>query len=415
MKKGKLIGYLVGILVIVVLIFGIVSIARKGSSGEKKEAKKQTTKTVDNSVKLTNLTVTAPEPAVTRAGEELQLDIQTEPAKATNKKLKWTINGKSKGIKVTKDGMLTLADSYAKQDVTLVASSTDGSKLTSEVKLKVYPKIDPSKPMVAVTFDDGPNPSTTNKMLDTLEQNYAKATFFVLGQNAKYYPETVKREYDLGMEVGTHTYSHVVLTNLGQGQLNTEVEKSVDAIVKAIGVKPNLMRPPYGAVNKSVLKTVGSYDLCCMNWSLDTEDWKYKSADATYKAAMTAKDGDVILLHDIHDYNIDAVKRFVPDLIAEGFQLVTVPELYAARGETLDPGTVHFRTDPTTEASNETTAAQEGDSATASEASTGEETSTTSVDDSSEDTTETSTETSEDTSESSTATTAVFDSTKATN
>ena len=200
-------------------------------------------------------------------------------------------------------------------------------------------------------------------MLDALEENYAKATFFCLGQNAGYYPETVQREYNLGMEVGTHTYSHVVLTSLSASALDSEISKSVDAINKAIGVKPSLMRPPYGAVNKTVLSAVGGYNLCCMNWSLDTEDWKTKNADATYNEVMKAQDGDVVLLHDIHEYNVDAVKRFVPDLIAEGFQLVTVPELYEARGETLEAGTVHYRTDPTTQAGTETAPAASTDSA----------------------------------------------------
>ena len=220
-----------------------------------------------------------------------------------------------------------------------------------------------SDKMVAFTFDDGPNPETTTPMLDALEENYAKATFFCLGQNAGYYPETVQREYNLGMEVGTHTYSHVVLTSLSASALDSEISKSVDAINKAIGVKPSLMRPPYGAVNKTVLSAVGGYNLCCMNWSLDTEDWKTKNADATYNEVMKAQDGDVVLLHDIHEYNVDAVKRFVPDLIAEGFQLVTVPELYEARGETLEAGTVHYRTDPTTQAGTETAPAASTDSA----------------------------------------------------
>ena len=81
------------------------------------------------------------------------------------------------------------------------------------------------------------------------------------------------------------------------------------------------------------------------------------------REVMKAQDGDVVLLHDIHEYNVDAVKRFVPDLIAEGFQLVTVPELYEARGETLEAGTVHYRTDPTTQAGTETAPAASTDSA----------------------------------------------------
>src|SRR5699024_3764074 len=125
------------------------------------------------------------------------------------------------------------------------------------------------------------------------------------------------------------------------------------------------MRPPYGAINSTVLAEAKKQGLCVVNWSLDTEDWKTKNADDTYKMVMTATDGDVVLLHDIHEYNINAVERFVPDLIAEGYQLVTVSEMYAARGETLDPGTIHYRTDPTTAVMEETTAAGDEDGAAA--------------------------------------------------
>ena len=137
------------------------------------------------------------------------------------------------------------------------------------------------------------------------------------------------------------------------------------------------MRPPYGAVNSTVLAEAKKQGLCAVNWSLDTEDWKTKNADDTYKMVMTATDGDVVLLHDIHEYNINAVERFVPDLIAEGYQLVTVSEMYEARGETLDPGTIHYRTDPTTEVSAETTAAGDEDGAASGTTAAGTSASTT--------------------------------------
>ena len=264
---------------------------------------------------------------------------------------------------MSEDGVLTPAEDSAKHTVTVTAKATDGSDLEASFELRIYPEIDPSKPMVAITMDDGPNPDTTNQILDAFEENYAKATFFCLGQNAGYYPEVVKREYDLGMEVGTHTQSHEQLTKLSSSALTSEISESVDAIKEATGTAPVLMRPPYGAVNSTVLAEAKKQGLCAVNWSLDTEDWKTKNADDTYKMVMTATDGDVVLLHDIHEYNINAVERFVPDLIAEGYQLVTVSEMYEARGETLDPGTIHYRTDPTTEVSAETTAAGDEDGA----------------------------------------------------
>ena len=351
-KKKSVAGKMIAaVVVVVILLCGIFAIMKNLASpasadnkagnkeGNSAKATEASTEAPDNSVPMTGLKVTAPATTI-RVGQTMQLKISHEPSNATNTKLKWSCS-KDGMVTVTKDGVLKPGKNAGKNTVKVTATATDGSKLSASFDLRIYPAIDPSKPMVAITFDDGPNPETTTPMLDALEENYAKATFFCLGQNAGYYPETVQREYNLGMEVGTHTYSHVVLTSLSASALDSEISKSVDAINKAIGVKPSLMRPPYGAVNKTVLSAVGGYNLCCMNWSLDTEDWKTKNADATYNEVMKAQDGDVVLLHDIHEYNVDAVKRFVPDLIAEGFQLVTVPELYEARGETLEAGTVH--------------------------------------------------------------------------
>lgn len=375
-KKVNVAQYIIMILVVFILLCGIFSIFRKltgttstdkiskGESGssQTEQAAEATTEgeKVDNSVPMTKFTVTAPEPSI-REGQTMQLDIKTEPANATNTKIKWTCN-KEGLVDISEDGVLTPAEGSEKNTVTIIGETTDGSKLSQTFDLRIYPKIDPSKPMVAITFDDGPYDKTTPTMLDALEDNYAKATFFCLGQNAEYYPDVVKREYDLGMEVGTHTYQHLQLTTLDGDALESEITKALEANKAATGVEPTLMRPPYGSADDTVLKAVGKHNLVCINWSLDTEDWKTKNADATYEQVMKATDGDIVLLHDIHDYNVNAVKRFVPDLIEEGYQLVTVSELYEARGEKLDPGTLHYRTDPTTEATGETEAASSEDS-----------------------------------------------------
>lgn len=369
-NKMKIIQYAVTILVIIVLLCGIFSIIKrltgtsstdKLSNNVSKEQGKIVEKEVDNSVPLTKLSISAPEGTI-RVGETMNLDIAYEPNNATNTELKWSCSDKG-AVSVSEDGVIEPANDAAKKTVTVTAKTTDGSDLSASFQLRIYPEIDPSEPMVAITFDDGPYEPTTTPILDALEENYAKATFFCLGQNVNLYPELVQREYELGMEVGTHTLSHVQLTTLSSSELETEITDSIDALKNAIGVAPTLMRPPYGAVNQDVLNAVGSHNLCCVNWSLDTEDWKTKNADDTYRMVMTATDGDVVLLHDIHDYNVAAVERFVKDLQAEGFQLVTVSEMYEARGETLDPGTIHYRTDPTTQASEETTAALEEDGA----------------------------------------------------
>ncbi len=374
-KRVNIAQIIIMILVVFILLCGIFSIFRRltgttstdklGNSSSKKAAttaSEATTeaKGADNSVPMTSFTVTAPEPSI-RVGQTMQLEIKTEPANATNTKINWTCN-KEGLVEISDDGVLTPAEGSEKNTVTIVGETTDGSNLSQTFDLRIYPEIDPSKPMVAITFDDGPYDKTTPTMLDALEENYAKATFFVLGQNAEYYPDVVKREYDLGMEVGTHTYQHLQLTTLDEDALESEITKAIEANKAATGVEPTLMRPPYGSADDTVLAAVKKHNLTCINWSLDTEDWVTKNADATYEQVMTCTDGDIVLLHDIHDYNVNAVKNFVPDLIEQGFQLVTVSELYEARGEKLEPGTLHYRTDPTTEAASETEAAFSQDS-----------------------------------------------------
>ena len=217
------------------------------------------------------------------------------------------------------------------------------------------------KPRIALTCDDGPG-EYTDELLDCLEANNAHATFFMVGQNVGSWESTVQRMVDLGCEIGNHTWDHPsqTLTNMSIDDVVTEFQKTDDALVQACGQAAMVARAPYGAANQDIYDAVQKPFFM---WSLDTEDWKTKNADATYNEVMKAQDGDVVLLHDIHEYNVDAVKRFVPDLIAEGFQLVTVPELYEARGETLEAGTVHYRTDPTTQAGTETAPAASTDSA----------------------------------------------------
>jgi peptidoglycan/xylan/chitin deacetylase (PgdA/CDA1 family) len=380
MSKGKILRGLVAGLVVVVLLAGIFSIAKRltGSTTADQPKKQESGKTVknsgkstkkgkadedteaaDNSKPMTSLTVKAPQTYI-REGDTMKLKVVYEPADATNTKLKWSCSEKGL-VDVSEDGTLTPAEGSGKNTVTVTAEATDGSDLKQSCELRIYPAIDPTKPMIAITFDDGPNPSTTNAMLDALEENYARATFFCLGNHAEDYPDVVKREYELGMEVGTHTYAHKNIAAESEGVIDEEISKGVKSIEKAIGVKPTLMRPPYGGyasngkVDPRILATAKEYGLCCINWSVDTLDWKGKDPDFTYQAVMKAGDGDIVLLHDIHSYNVKAVERFVPDLIEEGYQLVTVTELYETFHELnkgyyddkkndldlLKPGTIH--------------------------------------------------------------------------
>lgn len=188
--------------------------------------------------------------------------------------------------------------------------------------------IDPSKPMVALTFDDGPHETCTDQILDVLESNRSVATFFEVGRNVRAYPEPVQRMAELGCEVASHSYRHADLTTLGwQGMLD-DLQKTDNAFIDAIGTAPILVRPPYGAVNKNV--RIGS-GRCMITWSVDPQDWRSRDAEVLidYLQNFGSLDGEVVLLHSIHQSTADAMETLIPWLIEEGYQLVTVSELLA--------------------------------------------------------------------------------------
>lgn len=195
--------------------------------------------------------------------------------------------------------------------------------------------------MVALTFDDGPNPIATNAILDTLEQYDAKATFFDLGHLVEKYPDVVKREAALGCEVGSHSYDHKNFSKLTAAQIAADVEKTAAAFQKALGQNPALFRPPYGACNDTVKKQI-PMALCL--WSVDTLDWKSKDAKAVVKAVKSAGDldGKVILLHGIYGSTAEATAELVPYLQGQGYELVTVSQLLAEKyGETPQAGKIY--------------------------------------------------------------------------
>src|SRR5699024_5349718 len=159
------------------------------------------------------------------------------------------------------------------------------------------------RPMIALTFDDGPG-KYTEELLECLEENNAKATFFMLGQNAERYPNTVKHMEKLGMELANHTYDHPILTNLSSTQISNEIEKTSRIMERIAGKAPASMRPPGGAFNHTVRSVSG---LPIIMWSIDTKDWKTKSEDMTYRCVMdNARDGSVVLMHDIHQWSAKA-------------------------------------------------------------------------------------------------------------
>ncbi|HUM82452.1 MAG TPA: polysaccharide deacetylase family protein [Lachnospiraceae bacterium] len=194
-------------------------------------------------------------------------------------------------------------------------------------------------PKIALTFDDGPG-IYTNQILDVLEENNAKATFFMIGEQVSSFSDAVKREHDLGMEQGNHTWDHTTLTHLDAAGIQDEINKTNSVIASVTGANPTLMRPPGGGYNDLV--KANSCGMPLILWSIDTLDWSTKNAQSTYDSVMNnVKDGDVILMHEIYQASLDAAKMLIPALIQQGYQLVTVSDLAASKGTTLTAGTVY--------------------------------------------------------------------------
>ncbi len=195
------------------------------------------------------------------------------------------------------------------------------------------------KKMIALTFDDGPNGKVTQKILDILDKNKAKATFFMLGSRALDNPSMVKKVAEAGHQIGTHTHDHKSLIRLTPDEMLAEVEKSKWAINESGGGIPTLLRPPYGNTDDVVRETI---HMPMINWSVDTLDWKTKNAKAVYKhLTEDVKDGDIVLMHDLYGTTADALQKALPKLRERGFQFVTIDELFQARDGALKLGTVY--------------------------------------------------------------------------
>ena len=199
-------------------------------------------------------------------------------------------------------------------------------------------KIDPAKPMVAITFDDGPSQHTP-PILDVLERFGAVATFYVTGNRVESHREIVQRAYELGNEIASHTWSHPRLTDLSDDDIRTELRNASNAIESIIGSPPLNMRPPFGAYDERVSSTVAEFGLPIIMWSIDPMDWRTKDADSTYDFVMgNIRHGDIVLMHDLTESTAEAAVRLIPALIRRGYQLVTVTELMQYSGITPGPG-----------------------------------------------------------------------------
>jgi peptidoglycan/xylan/chitin deacetylase (PgdA/CDA1 family) len=202
-----------------------------------------------------------------------------------------------------------------------------------------YNSVKTTEPVVALTFDDGPHPTLTPRLLDMLKERGVKATFYVIGQEVVRFPEIVQRMVAEGHEIGNHTHTHPSLPKIGSARVGEEISKSNAAIEQAVGVRPTTMRPPYGAINPAITKRLNEeFDLPVILWSVDPQDWKIRKAShVSNHMLQNAHPGAILLAHDIHASTIDAMPAVLDGLAAKGYRFATVSELIALDGKATEP------------------------------------------------------------------------------
>ena len=203
--------------------------------------------------------------------------------------------------------------------------------------------LDPAKPMVALTFDDGPYAPVGNRLMDVLELYNGRATFFVVGNRIPAYQDEILRMKNNGHEVANHTHEHRYLTGLSAEQVQVQIEQCNQMIAAVTGQAPTLVRVPGGFYNDAVLANIRQPVIM---WSIDTRDWKTKDAVKTVNQVLSrVQDGDIILMHELYQATGDAVEAVVPALAEQGYQMVTVSELASLRGGAA-PGAVYHNFRP---------------------------------------------------------------------
>ena len=205
------------------------------------------------------------------------------------------------------------------------------------------PKSGNRKPMVSLTFDDGPS-RYTDHILDLLEEHGGRATFFVLGYRVEGHRSTIQRAHNLGNEIASHSWSHARLAFLYPEEITRELQSTSEAISSVTGYSPPIMRPPFGQTSERVRTVAAELGYAIINWNLDTLDWRYRDAEKIYNTIMEkVEDGSFIVMHDIRPTTAEAMEKVIPALIAKGYELVTVSELLAYFYGDLEPGKIYGR------------------------------------------------------------------------
>lgn len=230
------------------------------------------------------------------------------------------------------------------QAETEIPTVSEITSVPEEITKMTY-EIDITKPLVALTFDDGPNLTTTVKVLDVLEEYQVPASFFLIGNNIT--PSTekvVKRAFDMGCEIDNHSKTHSAMPDMEPAAIAEEIKFVSDKVEEITGSPTKFFRPPYIAVNDTMYESIDMPFICgagCNDW-----DDNVSVDERVENTIKQVRDGTIILLHDSqgNSKTVEAIKRIIPSLLEEGYQFVTVEELFNAKGIEISPDDTNLYT-----------------------------------------------------------------------
>ena len=197
---------------------------------------------------------------------------------------------------------------------------------------------------IALTFDDGPSGHFTSELLEGLALREVHATFFLCGYRVDQFPKLTARIAEEGHEIGVHGDAHKMFPELSEGELCEDLQAAREKITAAAGKEPTLLRPPGGQYNLEKLKATACADLPVILWSIDPHDWcRDNCGEVAGSVINSAKNGDIILMHDMSDSSVKAALQIIDALEDQGFEFVTVSELAYLSGTELSGGQAYSR------------------------------------------------------------------------
>ncbi len=234
-----------------------------------------------------------------------------------------------------------------KDNDTPIDSDSADAQTTTESAVAIVPEdnpygIDPSKPMIALTFDDGPSKYTWS-IVSSLVQHDARATFFLVGNRVATHEAAIDFLLENHQEVASHSFSHANLAQSTDEEVLAQIQKADSALQTQHDYTPTLFRVPYGERDQRVMEILRQQGKPAIGWSVDPRDWEVQDKDTIVKHVLShVKDGDIVLMHDLYKPTADAVAELIPALQEKGYQLVTVSELLQYKGIALTPGTYYY-------------------------------------------------------------------------